>query len=199
MSNALAIASVTAVLKNLLDNGLVDHGVTGNIGGDVTISALPPDHITTGADERVQLNLFLYQVTPNTGLRSPDRSSLRAPGNRPAALVLNLHYLLTAYGSQDLQIEILLGYALRILQHTPELKYDTIRTMLDTMSSTDGGRVVSPTVAALAASNLAEQVAELTITPQFLSIEDLSKIWSALQARYRPSATYKVSLVMIDG
>ena len=33
MSNALAIAGVTAVLKDLLNNGLIDHNVTGAVGG----------------------------------------------------------------------------------------------------------------------------------------------------------------------
>ena len=41
MSNALAIGAVTAVLRDLLNNGLVDHDVTGSLGGNVTVSALP--------------------------------------------------------------------------------------------------------------------------------------------------------------
>ena len=42
MSNALAIASVTAVLKDLLNNGVIDHQLSGVV-GEVTVSALPPD------------------------------------------------------------------------------------------------------------------------------------------------------------
>ena len=48
MSNALAIGAVTAVLRDLLNNGLVDHDVTGSLGGNVTVSALPPDRIRIG-------------------------------------------------------------------------------------------------------------------------------------------------------
>ena len=33
MSNALAIASVTAVLKDLLNNGLIDHNVSKALAG----------------------------------------------------------------------------------------------------------------------------------------------------------------------
>ncbi len=40
MSSALAIAAVTAVLKDLLINGLIDHDLTASI-GDVSVSALP--------------------------------------------------------------------------------------------------------------------------------------------------------------
>src|SRR2546423_8323610 len=123
MSSALGIAAVTAVLKNLLDNRLIEQGVAASL-GDVSVSALPPDRIATGADERSQLNLFLYRVTPNTGWRRSsvslgdshngqngrngrDGEAKRAP---PAPLALDLHYLLTAYGEQDFQAEILLGY-----------------------------------------------------------------------------------------
>jgi hypothetical protein len=65
MSSALALASVTAVLKSLLENGLASGAVTSKLGADATVSALPPDRIPYGADERAQLNLFLYLVTPH--------------------------------------------------------------------------------------------------------------------------------------
>ncbi len=34
-------------------------------------------------------------------------------------LPLNLHYLLTAFGSQELHSEILLGYAMQVLHENP--------------------------------------------------------------------------------
>lgn len=51
MSNALAIAAVTAVLKDLLENGLVSDSITTSV-GDVIVTALPPDRISVGTDER---------------------------------------------------------------------------------------------------------------------------------------------------
>ena len=68
MTSAFAIASVTYLLKDVLDNRLVRHGITASV-GDVTVSALPPDRITTGSDERSQINLFHYRVTPHTAWR----------------------------------------------------------------------------------------------------------------------------------
>src|SRR6266540_6897560 len=44
MSSALVIASMTAVLKSLLDNRLIEHGVAATV-GDVSVTALPPDRI----------------------------------------------------------------------------------------------------------------------------------------------------------
>ena len=76
MSSGLAIAAVTAVLKDLLNNGLIDHDLTPSV-GDVTVTALPPDRVSTAADEKSQLNLFLYQVTPNPDLRNADLHDLR--------------------------------------------------------------------------------------------------------------------------
>jgi hypothetical protein len=210
MANALGMASVTAALKSLLENGLLQRGIAASV-GDVTVSALPPDRITTGADERSQLNLFLYRVTPNTGWRR----SVLAPGNGKDApegqerasesergasslvlsLSLDLHYLLTAYGEQDFHAEILLGCAMQLLHETPLLARDHIHNALAAPSGS--GAPLSPVRSALAASRLAEQVKEFRITAESTNTEELSRLWSALQARYRPSAAYKVSAVLL--
>ena len=52
---------------------------------------------------------------------------------------------------------------------------------------------------ALAASDLAEQVELIKITPQPMSTEEASKLWTAFQTNYRPSAAYHVSVVLIEG
>ena len=184
--NIMTIAGVTAVLKRLLENGLVDRGVAASIGGDVSVTALPPDRIVTGQDERAQLNLFLCQVTPNTGLRQASRSMPN----------LDLHYLLSAYGAQDLQAEILLAYAIQLFSETPVLKGDAPRAALSSLTSADGGGVSTAAMAALATAHLAEQIEQITLAPQFLSMEEIGKIWSATHAPCRPSVVYRVSLVL---
>src|SRR2546430_1456197 len=114
MSNALAIASVTRVLKDLLNNGLVDHDVTAAVGSSVTVTALPPDRLdaSPGSAQTSHLNLFLHKVTPNLGWRSADLPTRDGRGERVnnPLLPLNLHYILTAYGAEELHAEILLGY-----------------------------------------------------------------------------------------
>jgi hypothetical protein len=193
MSSALAIAAVTAILKSLLENGLIQRGVTASIGGEALVSVLPPDRITLGADERPQLNLFLHRVSANTGIRRPSTTGRDSgPG-----LALDLHYLVTAYGAQDFQAEILLGYAVQLLFATPSIPRDAIATVLATLAGDDHQNVRPPTLAALGASQLDAYVDQITIQPLFLSTDEMSKLWSSLQSRYRPSVAYKVSLVVI--
>ncbi|BAY22330.1 hypothetical protein NIES2100_20930 [Calothrix sp. NIES-2100] len=91
------------------------------------VTALPPDLITVGIDERAQLNLFLYQVTQNRNVDwvSPEFRSKNLRINKNSRshppLALDLHYLLTAYGAKDFQAELLLGYAMQLFHRTPAI------------------------------------------------------------------------------
>ena len=197
MAGALSIASVTAVLQDLLRNGLITNSEAASI-GDVSISALPPDRISMGAEESTQLNLFMYRVAPHAGLRNPAKQKKETQPDHPR-LALDLFYLLTAYGGQDFHAEILLGCAMQLLHKTPILSQDMIGTALGSTPIKKGKRLIPPAQAALSASSITDQVEQIKITPQFLSFEEMSRVWSALQARYRPSICYQVSAVVIDG
>jgi hypothetical protein len=199
MSTALAIASVTAVLKDLLNNGLIDHNVSASV-GDVTVSALPPDRVLTDpANEKSQLNLFLYQVTQNAGWRNRSLPSRNDRGNRVTnpPLAVDLHYLLTAYGEKELHAEILLGYGMQLLHETPVLTRDAIRRSLAPPSALDAGGLPA-SLQNLYAAGLAEQVEQIKIFPMTVSTEEISRLWTALQARYRPTAAYQATVVLIE-
>jgi uncharacterized protein DUF4255 len=197
VSGALAIAAVTAALKDLLNDGLLDHDLS--VVGSFVVTATPPDRVTTGQNEPNQLNLFLYQVTPNLGWRNADLPSRDSNGARLTnpPLALDLHYMLTAYGSQDLNAEILLGYAMQLLHETPMLGRDQLRAVLGGTSPVTGQILPGP-FGNLSALDLADQVEAIKISPVFLSTEDLSKMWTAMQARYRPTMAYLVSVVLIQ-
>jgi hypothetical protein len=198
MSNALAIAGVTAVIKDLLDNGLIDHSITDKLGADVAVTAQAPDTVSLDNQQSPQLNLFLHQVTPNVAWRNAALPSRDAAGNRIGnpPLALDLHYLLTAYGRAELQAEVLLGYALQLLHETPVLPRDAIRRALNP-AVVDGA--ILPTVyKSLRGADLAEQVEMLKITPSALGTEEMSRLWSALQAHYRPTAAFQVSVVLVE-
>ena len=199
MSNALAIAGVSAVLKDLLDSGLIDHEVTDTLGAGVTVSSMAPDVVPIEGDHAVpRLNLFLYQVTPNAAWRNVELPSRDAAGRRTSnpPLALDLHYLLTAYGFEELQAEVLLGYGMQLLHETPVLTRAAIRTALN--PSPVNGSLLPTVYKALRSADLAEQVEQLRITPQMMSSEDMSRLWSALTAHYRPTAVFQVSVVLIE-
>jgi len=199
MSSPLALAGVTAVLRDLLNNGLIDHNISGALGSNVTVTASPPDIIKIDeANAQTQLNLFLHQVTPNAAWRNVDHPSRDSNGTRLSnpPLALDLHYLLTAYGAADLHSEILLGYAMHLLHETPVLDRERIRVSLQ--GGTVSTSILPPAFQAADATDLADQVEQLRITPATLSTEEMSKLWSALQAHYRPTAAYRVSVVLIQ-
>jgi hypothetical protein len=200
VSNGLAIAGVTAVLRDLLNDGLINHNVSGVIGSTVIVSVLPPDRVVaTGGTEVSQLNLFLHQVTPNIGWRneglpSRDGSGRQRLGNPP--LALDLHYLLSAYTGGDLHAEILLGYAMQLLHETPVLTRAAIQTALN--PSPGVGTALPPALRALADSGLERQIEHIRITPEYLSTEEVSKLWTATQSHFRPTAAYMASVVLIE-
>src|SRR5262245_6379768 len=204
MSTALAIGSVTAVLRDLLNNGVIDHNLTAVVGTDVVVSALPPDRIdaidANPADRRSRLNLFLYQVTPNAAWRNVGLPSRNGEGSRVSnpPLALDLHYLLTAYGAEEMHAEILLGYGMQLMHETPVLTRAAIRTALALPTAVPAGGDLPAAMRNLFTSELAEQVEMIKIAPQSLNTEEVSRMWAAFQAKYRPTAAYQVSVVLIE-
>lgn len=198
MSNALAIAAVSAVLKDLLNNGLINHDVDVTV-GTVNVSTKAPDLVFTGGNDQAQLNLFLYHVTPNQGWRNAGMPSRDGRGDRLTnpPLALDLHYLLIAHGAQDFQAEILLGYAMQVLHETPVLSRDAIRRALAPVSPVSGG-LLPAAFQALSAAELADQVEQIKLCPETLGVEDLSKLWTAFQTNFRLTTAYLASVVLIE-
>ncbi|WP_313341546.1 DUF4255 domain-containing protein [Stenotrophomonas sp.] len=189
MSNALAIAAVTAALKNLVDRHL--DGLDLSALGSVSVGAMALDRVLTGDNEPNQINLFLYQVSANSGWRNVGLASRDGAGQRTAnpPLALDLHYLLTAFGSQELNRDALLGLGMQALHETPLLDRARLRALLAPPALPFGS---------FSAESLADQVEWLKITPQYLGAEELSKLWTAAQARFRASMAYQVSVVLIQ-
>jgi hypothetical protein len=197
MSSPLAIAAVSAVLMDLLNDGLVNNDLAAV--GSFKVSASPPDRITAGAQEPNQLNLFLYQVTANQGWRNvglPSRDSRGLRLSNPP-LALDLHYLVTAYGSEDLNAEILLGYAVELMHDLRVVPRDAIRRSL-VPSNPIKAALIPPDAQGRFAADLADQIEQIKITPHYPNADELSKLWTAMQSRYRPSVAFQVSVVLIQ-
>ena len=199
MSNALAIASVSYVLKDMLNTGLITDDVSSATGGNVGVTTLPPDRIDTTSAGQSQLNLYLYKVTFNQGWNNVSLPSRDSQGERISnpPLSLNLHYLLTAFGGNELHSEILLGYGMQILHEIPVLDRNLIRRSL-TIAVEGSGIGLPEELKLLATSELADQIEQIKITPEPLSTDELSKLWTSFQAKHRPSAAYMASVVLIE-
>jgi hypothetical protein len=198
MSNALALAGTSAVLHSLLNNVFNGAGL-----GSVTVTAVAPDIAQSSqtGSPTLQVNLFLHQVTPNAAWRNVALPSLSADGrsrllNEP--LALDLHYLLTAYGTHDFEAEALLGYAVQALHQMPVLTRSDIQAALNAPLNTGStfGNANLNTILTLA--GLADQVELLKITPATLGREEMAWLWTALKADYRPTFPFQVTVVLIQ-
>ena len=194
MSTSLAIGAVSAVLQEMLQSRLAADPVA-TVMGNVTVSVLPPDRVSlAGAADPNQVNLFLHQVSRNTGWSNVDLPSRAGDGRRSAAppLVLDLHYLLTVFGASPLYSEILLGECMLALHEQPVPPRAVIERALSPAAPPAGFP------AALAQSGLADQIERIRIAPSTISAEDVSRLWSAMQARYRATVAYQVTTVILE-
>ncbi len=165
------------------------------------MSAKAPDIVQesfTGGGAENQVNLFLHQVTHNAGWRNQDLPSVGADGRTRLSnpkLALDLHYLLTAYGSEDWQAEALLGLALLMLHENPVLTRQDISNAITKPAVNDPTNPLSRRSAAV---GLADQIEILKITPATLGREEMAWLWTALKADYRPTFPFQVSVVLIE-
>jgi hypothetical protein len=196
MSGPLAVAGISAALRDLLQTGMtamrIGDSLRGAASGDVAVSVGAPDLVVTeGTGAASQLNLFLYNTARNSGwanLGLPSRDHRGDNVSNPV-LGLDLYYLLTAYGAKDFDAEVLLGGAMQVMHDTPGLDRDFIRSVLES------GLNVPKNVQFC---GLADQVEQILITPLPMSTEEIVRLWSAFQSNYRPSIAYVVSVVLLQ-
>lgn len=196
MSDYLAVGGVTAVLKALLNTGLSDSGPSTVLVSPPGITNKAPDLIPTGQDEPPQLNLFMYYASINPALRNlglPSVSPNGTPLSNPP-LAINLHYLVTAYGANPFDTEILLAFAMQVFHNTPVVPRSVIQSALTALDS----GTPSNEQKLIAFSTLASQIELIRITPSVLSTEEIWKLWTAFQVSYRPTTSYQVSVVVIQ-
>jgi len=195
MSTAHAIGAVTKVLVNLVDEGLKAASLSGIVGGDVTVSALSPKRVDlTLANDPNQLNIFLYLALPNSGGSGFDLPTRDSLGSRVrnTPLALDLYYLTTAYGSGDFFAEMILGHTMQLLHENPILARDAIRDKLKPSAIPTNPEL------ALADAGLADQVEQVKISQEKLTTEEISRLWTAFGAEYRPSVAYRVTVILIE-
>lgn len=171
-----AIAAVTATLRLLLQT----------VVAPATVTSLPLDR-AAAAGQPNRLNLFLYHTAPNAAWRNQTIPNKVKPGESgQPPLALNLYYLLTAYGDDqaDEADHRLLGTAMRVLHD------HAVLTSQDIKNATDA--------TLLSQARLNAQFEQVKLSPESLSLEEMSKLWTTFQTQYRISAAYQASVVFIE-
>lgn len=179
MSKYSVIFQVSRKLKQVLwgefqkDNEI--KGIVGN--SDAAIVFLHPSAAARNAANR--LSLWLYQVTENEYVKN--QPALPANGNNAARyppLALNLFYLVTPFGATSDTDPTAGESDLRLLGKTMQVLYDNAILYLRD-----------------ADDNIAE---ELRVVLRQLTLEELTRIWEALQEPYRLSVCYEVRVIHVD-
>lgn len=194
MSNFQAIGGVSATLKALLTDRMELPGGVARADFQVTVGPPRPDGQDGSNIESPRVNLFLYRATENGCLKNqeiPGQGQRSAYGRPP--LSLDLHYLLTAYGTTDdgdrfvdeTLSHFLLGSAMRVLHDNPIIT-EQLRAMRD------------PLPAPVLDANLRGEFEHVKLNLEPLSLEDLSKVWTALTLPFRVAAAYQVTVVQIE-
>ncbi len=194
MSDYSAINGVSLTLRKLLLDRM--EFTSPNLAVTISTPFVEANQNPAGGNpvpEGDRINLFLYQVTENPFLKNQDLPSNRSSrGTLP--LSLNLHYLITAYGStlqngthiDESKAQQLLGSAMRVLND-----YSIITESLVTTRLSPVGQTILDTA-------LRDQYETIKLCLDPISIEDLTKIWTALTVPYRLSVAYSVSVVQIE-
>ena len=183
MTNHLAIATVTAALKNILTEELtIDE--TG-----LKVTTARPDRPIDNPPQP-GVNIYLYHATANPAWRNADLRTRRPKGDliKHGQAGLDLNYLLTFYGDEEsFEPQRLLGMTLQAMVDRPILSVEQIEHTLE------GEPILSN-------SGLANQVQTVKFIPATMTAEQLSRIWSSFfQTPYSLSFAYQATAVLIQG
>lgn len=194
MSNFLAVATITAVIKKILENCLADPAEPDPSG--VNVTTVSPDKLSEVLGKGV--NLYLYMVTSNTALSNADLPNYSSEGKlvqRPH-VALDLHYLLTFYGKDEgLEPQLLLGKVVRTLHSRSILTRKIIEKRINEYVCNTS----DTSFCFIQRSNLAEALETIKFTPVTLSLDEMSKLWSIFfQTPHRLSVAYIASVVLIE-
>ncbi len=199
MSAHFAIPATSFVLRAIIEDALTKaYGALGP--PPPVIVSPPPPRPDSGAaappPEPTQIVLFLYHVQPNPAWRNMFDPTMDSAGNRTsrAPLALDLHYVVAAMGT-DLEREAIFGTAVYALHRTGIVSRPLIKAILAAVAPP---AVPSKLMDLLTTEPLDQQIEQITVTHQALDADMLSRMWTAFQSPFRPSAGFLVTTVFLE-
>ncbi|MDB5661826.1 MAG: hypothetical protein JWN59_164 [Sphingomonas bacterium] len=185
MASHEAIAAVSRTLQTLLRDRMVT---------PVAVTLAPPD-VTVADVDGPRLNLYLIQLIENAGLKNQEIPGFQHSGTfGHPPLSLNLRYLLTTHSAieaqrdADLNAQTLLGDAMRV--------FNDFGSAIDRLAITNAaaGPIGDPVLDPV----LADEFERLRLVLHPASIDDITKLWSAVSGtNFRRSVIYEVTVVQI--
>jgi hypothetical protein len=173
MSEFTAIRAVSMTLQTLLQQHVTD-SPDPQLNG-VPISLSSPKELRDAAtppNPPNGISLWLYRIARNADLLNqlPERvddQTVRQP------LPVDLYYLVAPITANSENEQVLLGRVLQVLNDHNRLRGTDLQ------------------------DDLAGEDTELRVTLEALTLEELTRIWSALDESYQLSASYRVQVVSI--
>lgn len=174
------LAAVSATLRQMLADWMAadvaPSGLAAFFTGSTTVSLETPKEMSAAG--RQGLSLWLYRLSRDeTRLNDPPEVRTLADGSvevLPPPLPLRLHYLLTPIADASPELEQrILGRALQLFHTHPIVSGAFLRAEL---AGTD---------------------ARLHLHLEALGIEEITRMWEALEGEFQLSASYEVTLARI--
>jgi hypothetical protein len=186
MQTSTTIVAVTVLIEYLLREELARSG--GGSLGNIKLSTQPPPRNVD--EQESQINLFLWQIVAQPQLNAAIRRSVgSAPDLLPRSLPLEFYYLVSITSNQELMTELLLGTTIACFEAYRFVEPATLERAIAAIEQQP-----RPLLQGLQLQQALEHVEGISIMPHYLNIEELSRVWAALQVPMRPAVSYKVLL-----
>jgi hypothetical protein len=196
MATEKALQLVTLTVADLLSDRMVRN--------DVAFTFARPLTPAASATPSPRLNLYLYQLLENPAFRNEEEPTQAIPGQYGSPpLALSLYYLITSYGKPteiaapengaafpldsltELDAQYILADAMRVLHDTPIITRNTPR-----LRAAAPPQIMDP--------GLQSDFESIRIVPRQMSLEDLTKVWTAFKEDFQRSVGYEVTIVRVQ-
>jgi Pvc16 N-terminal domain len=171
MSRYDALGAVGRTLQGVLTRELAES--PDFVSSPVLISHASPKSLPATPTQST-ISLWLYRVDRNPDFVNQPRARAADDLLRRQPVPVDLHYLVTVAATTEALEQRILGRVIQLLHDRAVIR----------------GGMLDP--------GLTDEPRELRVDLENLSLDDLSRIWSALSAAYRLSVGYQVRVVFIE-